>query len=255
MPLEFHQFAYNSDNYGVLVHDPASGATACVDAGDAGAAQAALSAKGWQLTQIWITHHHWDHTDGLATLKAATGAEVLGPVERSQPIAGLDRHLDGGDSFVFGGQVVQILHTPGHTTDMINFYLPEAGVVFTGDTLFVMGCGRLFEGTPAIMWDSLQKLAALPPETVIYCAHEYTVASAAFALTVDPGNAALRARADEVAALRAKGAPTVPTRLDAELQTNPFLRAADPGIRAHLGMAEASDADVFARIRALKDAA
>ncbi|MGR3500737.1 hydroxyacylglutathione hydrolase [Pseudaestuariivita sp.] len=255
MPLEFHQFAYNDDNYGVLIHDPVSAETACVDVGDATALAKALDHTGWTLSQIWITHHHWDHTDGLDEAKETTGATVLGPVSQGKDIAGLDRHLADGDTFAFAGHKVQVLHTPGHTTDMINFYLPEAGVVFTGDTLFAMGCGRLFEGTPAMMWTSLQKLMALPEETVVYCAHEYTAANAAFAVTVDPGNAALEARAKGVAELRAAGKPTVPTRMGIELATNPFLRASSAGLRAHLGMTDATDAEVFTRLRALKDQA
>ncbi len=249
MPLQFHQFAYNSDNYGVLVHDPATGKTACVDAGEAGAVFEALKKTGWTLSDLWITHHHWDHTDGLAEVKSKTGCHVTGP----EGIKGIDAVVKGSDSFEFAGHRVELIHTPGHTLDMLNFYLPGAGTVFTGDTLFVMGCGRLFEGDGPMMWASLQKLMALPPETVIYCAHEYTLASAAFALSIDPGNAALQAKVDRVKAMRASDVPTVPTDLATELATNPFLRPADKDIRAGLGMVDATDAEVFTEIRTRKD--
>jgi hydroxyacylglutathione hydrolase len=249
MPLQFHQFAYNSDNYGVLVHDPATATTTCIDAGDAGAVLEALQATGWALSDLWITHHHWDHTDGLAELKAKTGCTVTGP----DGVKGVDKIVKGGDSFAFAGHSVEVIHTPGHTLDMLNFYLPEAQCVFTGDTLFVMGCGRLFEGDGPMMWASMQKLMALPPETVVYCAHEYTLASAAFALSVDPDNPALHAQVARVKALRDKGAPTVPTDIATELATNPFLRPHDAAIRSGLGMQDATDAEVFTEIRARKD--
>ncbi len=250
MPLQYHQFLYNSDNYGVLVHDPQSGATACLDAGVASEVLAALNDTGWQLTQLWMTHHHGDHVDGLAEVKEATGCTVFGP----EGINGVDRVVAGGDSFDFAGHKVALIHTPGHTLDMLNYHIPDAKVVFTGDTLFVMGCGRLFEGDGAMMWQSMQKLMALSADTTVYCAHEYTQANADFALSVDPDNAALRAQADKVRALRVDGRPTVPTDMATELATNPFLRAGDAGIRAHLGMAGHTDAEVFTEIRKRKDA-
>jgi hydroxyacylglutathione hydrolase len=251
MSLQFHQFGYsqNSDNYGVLVHDVESGETACVDAGDAGAVLAAIAQTGWGLTQLWITHHHGDHTDGLAEIKAATGCAVLGP----SGIDGVDEVLTGGDRFHFAGREVAVIHTPGHTRDMLNFHIPAEGVVFVGDTLFVMGCGRLFEGDGPMMWRSLQKLMDLPPQTIVYCAHEYTEANADFALSVDPGNAELAAQAAHVRSLRARGLPTVPTDMATELATNPFLRPGDAAIRARLGMVDATDAEVFTEIRRRKD--
>ncbi len=249
MPLQFHQFAYNSDNYGVLVHDPVNGKTACVDAGDASAVFEALQHTGWSLSDLWVTHHHWDHTDGLAEVKSKTGCHVTGP----EGVNGVDDVVKGGDTFEFAGSSVELIHTPGHTLDMLNFYIPEAQTVFTGDTLFVMGCGRLFEGDGPMMWASMQKLMALPPETVIYCAHEYTLASAAFAVSVDPGNTALQTQVVRVQALRDKGLPTVPTDLATELATNPFLRPNDKAIRAELGMTDATDAEVFTEIRRRKD--
>jgi hydroxyacylglutathione hydrolase len=247
--LDLHQFPYDSDNYAVLLNNPATGQTACVDAGSADAVLAALAEKGWSLTQLWITHHHGDHVAGLAAVKAATGCEVLGP----SAISGVDRILSGGDSFDFAGHDVQIIHTPGHTLDMLNFHIPSERLIFTGDTLFVMGCGRLFEGSPAQMWESLQKLVGLPSDTLIYCAHEYTLSNAAFAVSVDPSNEALANRVELVKRQREQSLATVPTRLDIELATNPFLRPSDQGIRAHLGMEGASDTEVFTEIRRRKD--
>lgn len=252
--LQFHQYPLLDDNYGLLIHDPASGATASVDTGDADATLAALKDKGWSMTELWVTHHHWDHTDGVMAVKEATGCTVRGPKSGiSEAIKGLDSEHGDGDGFTFGGQSVEVIQTPGHTLDMINFYLPQAGVIHTGDTLFTLGCGRLFEGTPATMWTSMEKLLKLPAETVIYSSHEYTLASAKFAVTVDPDNEQLKARVAEFIEMRARGEATSPSRLDLEMATNPFLRPADPGIRAHLGMEEASDSGVFTEIRKRKD--
>lgn len=252
MALEIYQFPYGPGaNYGVLLHDPRAGATAAVDAGDAEALLAALDKTGWSLTDIWVTHHHADHVAGLTTVKARTGAHVLGP----GTVSGVDQVLSDGDSFDFSGRQVDVLHTPGHTLDMLNFFLPDDELVFSGDTLFVMGCGRVFEGDFAMMHDSLQRLAALPPETVVYCSHEYTEANADFALTVDPTNEALIARVEEVRRLRSEGKPTVPTTIAREIETNPFLRANTSGVRAAVGMLDATDAEVFAEVRRRKDAA
>ena len=249
MALEIHQFAYGQDNYGVLLHDGASGETAMIDAGDAAAARTAMAETGWQLTQIWITHHHGDHTAGLMDIAAETGAATYGPTG----ISGVITTLADGDSFVFADRQVEVLATPGHTLDMLNFHLAPEKLAFTGDTLFAMGCGRLFEGDAAMMWDSLGKLMALDDDTVIYCSHEYTAANAAFALSVDPDNHALQRRAEAVAELRAAGLPTVPTIIALEKETNPFLRAGDAAIRKRLGMESAPDAAVFAEIRRRKD--
>lgn len=250
--LHYHQYAYGSDNYGVLIHDDASGSTACVDAGDADAAIAALQTTGWTLTNIWITHHHGDHTAGLLTLKEHTGASALGPEYSS--IGGLDSTLRDGDSFDFAGHTVHVLHTPGHTSDMINFHIPSENVVFTGDTLFTLGCGRLFEGDAPQMWQSLEKLIALPSNTTVYSSHEYTLANAAFALSVDPDNVALQNRAKLFKTMRDRNEPTVPSLLSDELATNPFLRADDSAIRTQLDMKDATNAEVFANMRARKDA-
>lgn len=246
-------FPYGSDNYGALVHDPETGQTAMIDAGDAAAGLDALARTGWTLSHLLITHHHGDHTAGLAEIKAATGCIVIGPRPVSQPIAGLDAQVGDGDLIEFAKDEVRVIATPGHTTDMINFYFASEDVVFTGDTLFTLGCGRIFEGTAPMMWESLSKLAALPPETAVYGSHEYTLANAAFAETIEPDNTALQARIAEVGALRAAGRPTVPSTIRQELATNPFLRASNPDIRRHLGLEDASDAEVFAEIRRRKD--
>ena len=251
--LEFHQFPCLSDNYCVLVHDPASGDTAAIDAPDADALRIALADKGWSLTHILVTHHHFDHTQGIADLKIETGCKVIGPADEASKIPTLDETVNNGDSFDFGGDLVHVISTPGHTLGMVNFHFSNSGVVFTGDTLFSLGCGRIFEGDQAMMWDSLTRLMELPASTIVYCGHEYTQANAEFSLTIDPDNPALVARAAEIAELRKSGQPTIPTTIGQELETNPFLRAADPKIRSNLGMENASDAEVFGEIRTRKD--
>lgn len=251
--LDIHQFECLSDNYGFLVHDPDSGLTACVDTPDAGATLAALKAKGWSLTHIWNTHWHPDHTGGNLELQKNTGCEIFGPRNERARIPGLGTALGEGSSFEFGVHPVRVFDVPGHTSGHIAYWLPDDSVAFVGDTLFALGCGRLFEGTAGQMWDSLGKLAALPPETALYCAHEYTQANARFALSVDPGNTALAERAKEIDALRAKGIATVPTTLATELATNPFLRAEDPGLQRALGMQGADPVAVFAETRKRKD--
>ncbi|MEM9852939.1 MAG: hydroxyacylglutathione hydrolase [Pseudomonadota bacterium] len=253
MATQFHQFPYLSDNYGVLVRDTASGRTACVDAGAAGAVFDALDATGWELDELWITHWHHDHTDGLDAVRDATGCSVTGPTFKGGLSFAFDRRLTDGDEFHLGETRVAAWHTPGHTHDMINYYLPDDGVIFTGDTLFAMGCGRVFEGTHLDMYESMEKLRRLPPETRVYGGHEYTQANARFALSVDPENEALKARAQEVDALRAAGKATLPTTMAAEFATNPFLRYGDKALRAALGMTDATDEAVFSELRSRKD--
>lgn len=253
MPLEIRQFPCLSDNYGYLIRDAETGAVAAIDTPDVDTINDELDKAGWRLTHILNTHHHWDHAGGNLALKEKWGCEVIGPKAEAARIPGLDRPVGDGDVVVFGASKAAVYDTPGHTAGHIVYHFAEDGAAFVGDTIFAMGCGRLFEGTPAEMWSSLGKIAKLPPETKLYCAHEYTKANAAFALTVDPHNDVLRARAAEVDRLRAAGEPTVPTVLSVELQTNPFLRAADAGLKAALGMAGADPVDVFAETRKRKD--
>ena len=255
MTLEIEQFMCREDNFAVLVHDPGSGETAAIDAPEAGPIVDALERRGWRLTHILCTHHHADHTDGNAALKEAFGAQLVAPAAERDRIRGIDREVAGGDVLTVCNARVEVIDTPGHTSGHVSYHWPEDARAFTADCLFSLGCGRVFEGTMEEMHASLARLAALPPETVIHCGHEYTAANARFAMTVDPDNAALRTRAEEVERLRAAGKPTLPVRLADELATNPFLRAHDPAIRARLGIETASDAEVFAALRRLKDKA
>lgn len=251
--LEIHQFPCLSDNFGVLIHDPASNLTASIDAPSADAVAAALAQTGWTLTHILTTHHHADHTDGNTALKSATSCTIIGPKGESQRIPGLDKAVGQGDSFMFGSFKVEVLDTPGHTAGHITYYLPEAKVAFVGDTLFAVGCGRVIEGDMRMMWTSLAKLMALPPDTAIYCGHEYTQSNIKFALTIEPGNAALQARAREVDILRAAGKPTLPTTLAQELATNVFLRVDSPEIQQRLGMQGRDAWEIFGEIRERKN--
>ncbi len=253
--LVIEQFPCLSDNYAVLIHDAEAGVTASIDAPDADAILRRLAEKGWRLTHLLITHHHNDHTGGNLKLKEATDCTIIGPKAEAERIPGIDHAVGEGDVITFGHFDIKVLDTPGHTVGHIAYWIPEARAVFVGDTLFAMGAGRIFEGNAEMMWNSLKKLTQLPPDTEIYCGHEYTVANAQFALTVDPDNLALQNRAKEVDQLRAKGQPTVPTRLDRELETNPFLRPNVTAIRARLGMPFAPDWKVFAEIRARKNKA
>lgn len=251
--LEIHQFPLLDDNYGVLIHDADGGVTASIDAPDADDIAAACRDKGWQLTHILVTHHHADHVQGIKELKAATGCTVIGPKGEAAKVPALDKAVGEGDVFALGRAQVHVLSTPGHTLGHIAYWIPAIGTAFVGDTLFAMGCGRIFEGTPEMMWTSLQKLAALPPATRIYCGHEYTLSNARFALGIEPDNEALKARLAEVEQLRAAGKPTLPTRIDRELETNPFLRAGIASLKSRLGMADAPDWKVFAEIRERKN--
>jgi hydroxyacylglutathione hydrolase len=251
--FEVHQFPCLSDNYGFLLHDPDSGETVTIDTPEVDAINAALEARGWRLTAIWNTHHHFDHAGGNEALKARWGCEVVGAAADAHRIPGIDRRVAEGDIVTLGKAQARVIETPGHTSGHIAFYFAEAGRAFVGDTLFALGCGRLFEGTPAQMWDSLSKLMALPDDTAVYCAHEYTAANAAFALSVDPGNAALQQRAEDIRALRERDEPTVPTVIGLEKRTNPFLRADDDALAASLALADAAPVAVFAETRRRKD--
>jgi hydroxyacylglutathione hydrolase len=249
---QVHIFPCLSDNYGLLVHDPASGETACVDTPEAPRILAEAERMDWRITQIWNTHWHPDHAGGNAAIKTATGCRIVGPAGEAAKIGTLDRTLVEGDIVKLGEHEARVIDTPGHTAGHIVYHMPAAGVAFVGGTLFALGCGRLFEGTPAQMWSSLKKLRALPDETVIYCAHEYTAANAAFALSVDPENPALRGYADEVRSRRAQNIPTVPTSLGKERAANPFLRADDPSLQAAVGHPGDAIA-AFAEIRERKN--
>jgi hydroxyacylglutathione hydrolase len=254
MTTHVHQFLCLKDNYGALIHDSGSGATAAIDAADAGAVIAAAAAQGWELTDVLVTHHHADHIQGLPGLRARyPKLRVAGPAKEAGRIGPLDRLLGEGDYVHVGAIAARVVETPGHTAGHIVYWFEEDELVFVGDTLFSLGCGRVFETPYSVMWDSLAKLAALPGETEVYCGHEYTEANARFALTIEPDNAVLKSRAEAVAALRAAGKPTVPTTIAAELAANPFLRAELPSVQAALGMAGADPAAVFAEIRARKD--
>lgn len=251
--LHIEQFPCRSDNFGVLIHDDKSGQTATIDAPELGPILAVLEARGWNLTHILTTHWHPDHVEANLDLKARYELEIIGPAAEADKIPGIDRTVKGGDHFDFSGYRVDVIDCPGHTLGGISLHIASEKLLFAADTLFALGCGRLLEGTPAQMWDSLSKLMALPDDTIVYCGHEYTLSNAKFALTIDPRNEALVARAMEIEGLRAAGLPTLPTTIGREKETNPFLRASDEAIRENLNMVEASDAEVFTEIRARKD--
>jgi hydroxyacylglutathione hydrolase len=245
MPLDVRQFACLEDNYGFVIRDQATGKTATIDTPDVDAILAELDKAGWgKLDYIFNTHWHPDHAGGNARLKELMGCEITGPEEVTR-IAPLDRTVSGGETVMLGETEFKVIATPGHTLGHIAYFSAKDGVAFVGDTIFAMGCGRLFEGTPEQMWSSLSSLASLPDDTRVYCAHEYTAANARFALSVDH-DAGVKARADQVFAARERKEPTVPTTIGLEKATNPFLRA--PGlVRAD------NDAQAFGQVRAAKD--
>ncbi|RST86163.1 hydroxyacylglutathione hydrolase [Aquibium carbonis] len=255
MGLEIEQFMCRSDNFGVLARDPATGETAIIDAPETEPILAAIERTGWTPTVILTTHHHGDHVESNLALKEKFGLTIVGPDSEASRIPGIDRTVKDGDTFMLGNETVRVIETPGHTAGHVCYHFPDSRVAFTGDTLFSLGCGRLFERRPPDMFDSLKKLMALPLETAIYCGHEYTLSNARFALTIDPTNSALKVRAAEVERQRAEGLPTLPTTLMQEMATNPFLRSHDPVIRRNLGMEAATDEAVFAEIRKRKDIA
>jgi len=242
-----------TDNYGYLLHDPASGATAIVDPSEAGPVLAAAEARGWRLSHILNTHHHADHSGGNLGLKQVTGAAVVGPAPDQARIPGIDIALDEGGRFRLGDAEAEILFIPGHTKGHIAFHFRGERALFCGDTLFSLGCGRMFEGTAPMMWASLDKLRRLPPETRVFCGHEYTAANARFAVSIDPANQALRRREREIAELRAQDKPTIPSTMGEERAANPFLRADDPALAAAVGLPDAPPAEVFGEIRRRKD--
>jgi hydroxyacylglutathione hydrolase len=253
MAAETHLFLCLKDNYGVLLHDPDTGATAAIDAPEAGPVEAALKRKGWKLTDILVTHHHGDHTAGIPDLKHRHGCRVVAPRGEAARIPLVDLQVGEGDSVKVGNLAAKVIETPGHTAGHISYWFEDGHLAFVGDTLFSIGCGRVIEGTPEMMWQSLLKLRALPNETCVYCGHEYTLANIRFAETIEGENMALMARAAEAAEQVAKHEPTIPTTIGAEKAANPFLRADNPDIAARLGMSGRSPAEVFAEMRERKN--
>ena len=241
------------DNYIHLIRDPVSGAVAVVDPAEAGPVVEALTARDWGLGAILNTHHHGDHIGGNQALKTRYGCPVIAARTDRTRIPEIDIAVEDGAEYKFGSETIKVIATPGHTSGHLSFYLPAARALFCGDTLFSLGCGRLFEGTAAEMWASLCRLRALPGETRVYCAHEYTLSNARFALTLEAGNPALAARVEEAQRQREHGRPTIPTTLATERATNPFLRADHPEMAAAVGMEGKSAADIFAEIRRRKD--
>lgn len=248
--IHVHQFPCLSDNYGFLVHDTDSHETAAIDTPDGKEYLLQAELKGWRITQIWNTHWHPDHAGGNAIIKEATGCAITAPaeVEGKFPV---DRIVSHGDTVMLDNTPAHVVDVSGHTNGHIAYHLPAAGIAFVGDSVFALGCGRMFEGEPRQFWDSLSRIKTWPEDTLLYCAHEYTASNAKFALHADPDNAALQAYADEIATKRAKGEWTVPTALKRELATNPFLRADDPGMMARWG--GSAPHETFAALRAAKD--
>lgn len=225
MMIEVVRIPARQDNYIWMAHDDLSGETVVIDPADAAPVLAEADKRGWKIGQIWNTHWHGDHIGGNAGIKAATGCTITGPAAEAAKIPTLDRLVGEGDRVTIGAVEAEVLEVPAHTAGHIAYYLPQAGIAFVGDTLFAMGCGRLFEGTPAQMFANMQRLAALPPETIVYCAHEYTQSNGRYALHAEPDNQSVIDRMREVDALRARGEPTVPTTIALERETNPFMRA------------------------------
>ena len=253
MAAEIRVFTCLTDNFGYLVHDSESGATASIDAPEAGPIINALEREGWTLTDILVTHHHGDHVGGVAELKQRYGCRVMAPHDKTTRIANVDQRVANADVVKVGNLLVRVLETPGHTLDHISYVFDNDKAVFAADTLFSIGCGRVFEGTYPMMWDSLLKLRALPDDFRLYCGHEYTASNIKFALTVESDNPALKARAEEVARLRAENKPTIPVLLGEEKKANVFLRADDPTVAAKLHMKGAKPADVFGELRERKN--
>jgi hydroxyacylglutathione hydrolase len=253
MPAQTYLFPCLKDNFGVLLHDPGSCATAAIDAPEAAAVEAALAKTGWGLTDILVTHHHGDHTAGIGELKAHHKCRVVAPRNEAQRIAHVDDTVGEGDAVQVGSLTGRVIETPGHTAGHISYFLPADKLAFVGDTLFSIGCGRVIEGNPEMMWQSLLKLRALPDDTKFYCGHEYTDANIRFAKTIEPNNKSLAARAQEVAQLLAAGKPTIPATIGAEKAENPFLRADVAEVAQSVGLAGSPAWKVFAEIRERKN--
>jgi hydroxyacylglutathione hydrolase len=253
MAAQTRLFLCLKDNYGVLLHDPESGATAAIDAPEAAPVEAALKASGWRLTDILVTHHHADHTDGIAELKQRHRCRVVAPHGEAARIPLVDATVRENDEVRVGSLRGRVLETPGHTAGHISYFFPADKLAFVGDTLFSIGCGRVIEGTPEMMWQSLLKLRGLPDDASIYCGHEYTQANIRFAKTIEPANATLNAREREVDKLLADGQPTIPSTIGAEKAANPFLRADVPEVAKSVGLAGTPAWKVFAEIRERKN--
>lgn len=253
MSLEIVTLATLSDNYNFLIHDTETGQTALVDAPEDPSIAEALKARGWGLDIILLTHHHWDHIDGASALRAKFGCKILGAEADAHRLPDLDIVVRPGESFDLFGRSVDVIDVPGHTIGHVAFYLASENALFSADSLMALGCGRLFEGTPAQMFASLSKLAALPENTMVYSGHEYTAANAKFALAIEPGNLALKQRVEAIETARNANNPTVPSRLSEELATNPFLRSASPEVQATVGLSGAELVDVFTEVRRRKD--
>jgi hydroxyacylglutathione hydrolase len=244
-----------ADNYCVLLHAPGRDETLAIDAPEAAPIEAALRQRNWRLSEILVTHHHGDHTGGCRALTEAYNCRITGPEAEADRVPGLTRAVHEGSVLSFAGLEVRVLETPGHTLGHVSYYIPGISTVFTGDTLFAMGCGRIFEGDAQTMYASLRKIAALPADTQIYCGHEYTLANARFALSVEPENPQLVERVKEIETRRAAGQATLPSSVALETATNPFLRSHSAAIRARLGLVGAPNWQVFARLRELKNKA
>ena len=253
MAAEIRLFPCLTDNFGYLIHDPETKATASIDAPEAGPIVKALEREGWRLTDILITHHHHDHVGGVAELKQKYGCRVVGPHDKSAKIANVDLRTAQGAVVKVGSLLARVLETPGHTLDHISYVFDNEKALFAADTLFSIGCGRVFEGTYPMMWESLLKLRALPDDFKLYCGHEYTAANVRFALTIEPDNPALKERAEEVKRLRAENKPTVPTLLGQEKKANVFLRADEPSVTASVRMKDRGAAEVFGELRERKN--
>lgn len=251
--LDLFQFPCLSDNFGVLVHDPATGKAAAIDVPDASATLAALKHTGWQLDTILVTHSHHDHIGGIADVVAATGARVIAPAKARAAVPGAQLYVGEGDKVSVGALSADVWETPGHCADHVVYHFAGPRVAFAGDVLFALGCGRVFDNAYDDLWRALTRLAALPDDTRVYFGHEYTLSNGRFALSIDPDNAALRAAVAEAEAARARGEATSPTTIGREKATNPFLRATDPGFAARLGMAGAAPAAVFREVRERKN--
>src|SRR5579862_2545222 len=253
MPAQTYLFPCLKDNFGVLLHDPQTGATAAIDAPEAAAVETALQKTGWKLTDILITHHHGDHTAGIGDLKAHHKCRVVAPRNEAARIAHVDEMVGEGDTVKVGSLTGRVIETPGHTAGHISYFLPADKLAFVGDTLFSIGCGRVIEGNPEMMWQSLLKLRALPDDTKFFCGHEYTDANIRFAITIEPDNPALAARAAEVKRQVAARKPTIPATIGAEKAANPFLRADDAEVAKSLGLSGSPAWQVFAEIRERKN--